>query len=61
MYGIEMSAQRLKSSALRARTPVPGLYLAGQDAASMGIQGAFMGGFMAAAAIEPRLWLDMGR
>jgi all-trans-retinol 13,14-reductase len=60
MYGIEMSAQRLKSSALRVRTPVPGLYLAGQDAASMGIQGAFMGGFMAAAAIEPRLWLEMG-
>jgi all-trans-retinol 13,14-reductase len=61
MYGIEMSAQRLKSSVLRARTPVPGLYLAGQDAASMGIQGAFMGGFMAAAAIEPRLWLETGR
>jgi len=61
MYGIEMSAARLRSGALRARTPVPGLYLAGQDAASMGVQGAFMGGFMAAAAIEPRLWLEMGR
>jgi all-trans-retinol 13,14-reductase len=60
MYGIEMSALRLTSRALRARTPVPGLYLAGQDAASMGVQGAFMGGFMAAAAIEPRLWLEMG-
>ncbi len=59
MYGIEMSAARLRSSTLGARTPVPGLYLAGQDAASMGLQGAFMGGFMAAAAIEPRLWLDM--
>jgi all-trans-retinol 13,14-reductase len=59
MYGIEMSAARLRSGALRSRTPVPGLYLAGQDAASMGIQGAFMGGFMAAAAIEPRLWLEM--
>jgi all-trans-retinol 13,14-reductase len=61
MYGIEMSSARLRSSALGARTPVPGLYLAGQDAASMGVQGAFMGGFMAAAAIEPRLWLEMGR
>jgi all-trans-retinol 13,14-reductase len=61
MYGIEMSAARLRSSALRPRTPVPALYLAGQDAASMGVQGAFMGGFMAAAAIEPRLWLEMAR
>lgn len=61
MYGIEMSAARLRSGALGARTPVPGLYLAGQDAASMGVQGAFMGGFLAAAAIEPRLWMEMGR
>jgi all-trans-retinol 13,14-reductase len=60
MYGIEMSAARLRSKALRARTPVPGLYLAGQDAASMGIQGAFMGGYMAAASLEPRLWMEMG-
>lgn len=60
MYGIEMSAARLRSGALRARTPVPGLLLAGQDAASMGVQGAFMGGLMAAAAVEPRLWLEMG-
>jgi phytoene dehydrogenase-like protein len=60
MYGIEMSAARLRSEALRARTPVPGLFLAGQDAASMGVQGAFMGGYMAAASLEPRLWLEMG-
>lgn len=61
MYGIEMSAARLGSDALRARTPIPGLLLAGQDAASMGVQGAFMGGYMAAASLEPRLWLEMGR
>ena len=61
MYGIEMSAARLRSKALRSRTPVPGLFLAGQDAGSMGIQGAFMGGYMAAASLEPRLWLEMGR
>ena len=60
MYGIEMSAARLRSNALRARTPIPGLFLAGQDAGSMGIQGAFMGGYMAAASLEPRLWLEMG-
>jgi all-trans-retinol 13,14-reductase len=61
MYGLEMSAERLRHSALKVRTPVRGLLLAGQDVVSPGIQGAFMGGFMAAAAIEPRLWRQMGR
>jgi all-trans-retinol 13,14-reductase len=59
MYGLEMSAERMGHGALRVRTPVAGLLLAGQDAASPGIQGAFMGGFMAAASIEPRLWRQM--
>ena len=59
MYGLEMSAERMSHSALKVRTPVPGLLLAGQDAAGPGIQGAFMGGFMAAASIEPRLWKEM--
>jgi all-trans-retinol 13,14-reductase len=61
MYGLEMSAKRIGHKALRVRTPVPGLLLAGQDAASPGIQGAFMGGFMGAASIEPRLWRQMRR
>jgi len=61
MYGLEMSAERMSHSALKVRTPVPGLLLAGQDAAGPGIQGAFMGGFMAAASIEPRLWREMSR
>jgi all-trans-retinol 13,14-reductase len=61
MYGLEMSAERMAHDALKVRTPVPGLLLAGQDAVSPGIQGAFMGGFMAAASIEPRLWTEMSR
>ena len=61
MYGIEMSAERMRHGALKVRTPVPGLLLAGQDAAGPGIQGAFMGGFMAAASLEPRLWREMSR
>jgi all-trans-retinol 13,14-reductase len=61
MYGLEMSAERMSHSTLKVRTPVPGLLLAGQDAVSPGIQGAFMGGFMAAASIEPRLWREMRR
>lgn len=56
MYGIEMSAERLTSPALHVRTPLPGLLLAGQDVTSPGVQGAFMGGLLAAAAIEPALW-----
>jgi all-trans-retinol 13,14-reductase len=61
MYGIEMSAERMSHKALRVRTPVPRLLIAGQDAAGPGVQGAFMGGFMAAASLEPRLWRQMGR
>lgn len=56
MYGIEMSADRLTSPALHVRTPLPGLLLAGQDVTSPGVPGAFMGGLLAAAAIEPALW-----
>jgi len=59
MYGLEMSATRLRSSALGIRTPVAGLLLAGQDAAGPGVQGAFMGGYMAAASVVPRLWMQM--
>lgn len=61
MYGLEMSAERMSHGALRIRTPVPGLLLAGQDAAGPGIQGAFMGGFMSAASIDGRLWKQMRR
>jgi phytoene dehydrogenase-like protein len=60
-YGLEMTAERLTHPALKVRTPVSGLLLAGQDAASLGIAGAFMGGFMAAASVEPRLWWRMSR
>jgi len=55
-YGLEMSAERMTHRALAPRTPVPGLLLAGQDVVSLGIPGALMGGFMAAAALQPRLW-----
>lgn len=56
MYGIEMSADRLTSPALHVRTPLPGLLLAGQDVTSPGVPGAFMGGLLAAATVEPALW-----
>jgi hypothetical protein len=56
MYGIEMTAERLTSPALHVRTPLAGLTLAGQDVTSPGVPGAFMGGLLAAATIEPALW-----
>jgi all-trans-retinol 13,14-reductase len=55
VYGVEASPRRFLSGSLRARTPVPGLYLTGQDVASAGVTGAMMGGVLAAAAVEPRV------
>jgi all-trans-retinol 13,14-reductase len=60
MYGIEMSVERQGSEALRLRSPVPGLLLAGQDVIGPGVQAAFMGGLMAAATVEPALWRQLG-
>ena len=59
MYGLEMSAQRLASSALDVRTPVPGLLLAGQDVSGAGIQAACISGLLAAAVLEPALLRQM--
>lgn len=56
MYGLRMTPEHLLSPALDIRTPVSGLYLAGQDAASLGVQGAAIGGLMAAANIAPTIW-----
>jgi all-trans-retinol 13,14-reductase len=56
MYGIEMTADRLTTPALRVRTPVHGLLLSGQDVTGPGIAAAFMGGLIAAAALEPALF-----
>ena len=55
-YGIETTPRRLLSDALNARTPVPGLFLSGQDVATPGIAGALMGGMLGAAAIDPRVF-----
>jgi all-trans-retinol 13,14-reductase len=55
IYGLETSPRRFASRALDPRTPLPGLYLTGQDVASPGITGAMTAGVMTAGAIEPRL------
>lgn len=61
MYGLEMTGERVGSTALNVRTPVPGLLLAGQDVAGPGVQAAFMAGLMAAAAVDRGVWREMGR
>ena len=55
-YGVENTPRRVMSSALRMKTPVPGLYLSGQDVATPGIFGAMWGGLLAAASIDPRVF-----
>jgi len=54
-YGVETTPRRFLSDALSARTPVPGLYLTGQDVMTPGIAGALAGGLLGAAAIDPRV------
>lgn len=55
-YGVETTPRRMLSDALNARTPVPGLFLTGQDVMTPGIAGALSGGMLGAAAIEPRVF-----
>lgn len=55
-YGVETTPRRVMSEALRARTPVSGLFLTGQDVMSPGIAGALYGGMLGAAAIDPRIF-----
>lgn len=55
-YGIETTPRRMLSEAFNARTPIPGLYLSGQDVMSPGIAGALAGGMFGAAAVDPRVF-----
>ena len=55
-YGVETTPRRMMSDALRARTPVPGLFLTGQDVMTPGIAGALWGGMLGAAAVDPRVY-----
>ena len=54
-YGLDVTPERVMSGALQAKTPVPGLFLAGQDVACPGIPGALWGGLLAAARVDPKV------
>ena len=58
-YGIDTTPDRLMSEALQTKTPIPGLFLAGQDVMSPGIPGALWGGLLAAATVDPKLFREM--
>lgn len=58
-YGVEPTPRRMLSDALSARTPVPGLFLTGQDILTPGIAGALYSGMLCAAAIEPRVYAKL--
>lgn len=58
-YGLETTPRRFLSRCLNVRTPIKGLYLAGQDVVTPGIAGAMMGGILAAAAIDPRIFRQL--
>jgi all-trans-retinol 13,14-reductase len=50
IYGISATPARFSERGLGARTPIRGLYLTGQDVASLGVAGALMGGVISASA-----------
>ena len=51
IYGIASTPDRFLMRELGARTPIRGLYLTGQDAASLGVVGALYGGVIGASAV----------
>ena len=61
IYGIEPTPERFANPHLRPRSPIPNLFLAGSDVATVGVIGAMMGGVLAAASAEPRRALNLLR
>ncbi|MGG7566836.1 phytoene desaturase family protein [Rhodovulum sp. DZ06] len=59
-YGLSTTPARLMSDALRMKTPVPGLFLAGQDVLTPGVPGALWGGLLCAAAVDPKVFRHFG-
>lgn len=53
IYGLMPTPERFANPYLRPRSPIPGLYFAGSEVATVGVIGAMMGGVLAAAAADP--------
>jgi all-trans-retinol 13,14-reductase len=52
-YGLSSTPDRLQSPLISVMTPIPGLFLSGQDTTTPGILGATIGGILAANAAMP--------
>lgn len=61
IYGLEPTPTRFRNAWLRPRAPLPGLYFAGSEVATVGVIGAMMGGVLGAAAAEPLRVIDYVR
>ena len=61
IYGLEHTPQRMQARFLRAHTPLPGLFLTGQDVVMVGVGGALMSGVITAVATLKRnvMWRVM--
>ncbi|WP_108810297.1 FAD-dependent oxidoreductase [Sphingorhabdus sp. Alg231-15] len=55
-YGLDVTPQRVMCDGLRAKTPIPGLFLSGQDVMSPGVPGALWGGVLSAASVDPKVF-----
>lgn len=53
IYGLEPTPARYENRYLRPATPLPGLFMAGGDLASVGVMGAMVGGLLCATAVAP--------
>jgi len=52
LYGLDHTPQRLRQGFLRPTTPIPGLYLTGQDIVTCGVAGAMFGGVLTATTLQ---------
>ena len=52
MYGLDPTPARFRQEFLRPQTPIPGLYLTGQDVTTDGVASALFGGALCAWALQ---------
>lgn len=56
-YGLEHTPKRMTSDWIRPDTPIPGLWLTGQDLLSCGVFAALLTGYVTAAKMDTRVLL----
>lgn len=52
LYGLDHTPQRLRQGFLKPATPIPGLYLTGQDVVTCGVAGAMFAGVLTASTLQ---------